>query len=77
MKAVLQVVALRDHECHDCFVCFIMSHGNNGFITGLDGQIPRIEKWRSCFRPDKCPGLIGKPKLFFLQACRGSEQQTG
>ena len=25
---------------------------------------------------DKCPKLIGKPKLFFIQACRGDKLQN-
>ncbi|XP_053391324.1 uncharacterized protein LOC128554106 [Mercenaria mercenaria] len=31
---------------------------------------PRIDDMIICFEDDKAKGLIGKPKLFFIQACR-------
>uniref|UniRef100_A0A1I8FGW5 CASPASE_P10 domain-containing protein n=1 Tax=Macrostomum lignano TaxID=282301 RepID=A0A1I8FGW5_9PLAT len=37
----------------------------------------KMEKLFRLLRPDYCPTLAGKPKLFFIQACRGSEYDKG
>jgi len=59
-----------DHKDSDCFLCIFSSHGNEqGFITSdyelidLTSTIPEI------FSGDN--SLVGKPKLFFIDACRG------
>ncbi|TTR03965.1 Caspase-6 [Bagarius yarrelli] len=54
----------------DCFVCVFLGHGENGHVYAYDGQID-IQEMTSLFRGDKCPSLVGKPKIFILQACRG------
>ena len=51
-----------------------MTHGNMGEIYGSDGKALDIKSVTNLFKEDKCPGLAGKPKLFFIQACRGSNQ---
>jgi len=58
-----------DHSQYDCFVCFILTHGNDSGLFGVDGEDIKINYATSLFEPiDK---LKGKPKLFFFQACRG------
>ena len=49
-----------------CFVCIILSHGDENGIATRDGIKPVneiVKMFSDCF--------IGKPKLFFIQACRG------
>lgn len=54
-----------------------MTHGSqDGKVFGADGQFMVQELWEN-FIGDKCPSLIGKPKLFFIQACRGSMTDPG
>jgi hypothetical protein len=58
-----------------------MSHGGKddygcGIIHTFDGTIKVDSVWRY-FAGDRCPSLIGKPKLFFIQACRGSLTDFG
>ncbi|EEC17453.1 caspase, apoptotic cysteine protease, putative, partial [Ixodes scapularis] len=56
-----------DHSRSDCFVCCILSHGDKDVIFGTDGKFP-VDSVLEPFRGDKCPSLVGKPKLFFIQA---------
>uniref|UniRef100_A0A8C9G3H4 Caspase-8 n=1 Tax=Pavo cristatus TaxID=9049 RepID=A0A8C9G3H4_PAVCR len=62
----------KDHSNMDCFVCFILSHGEKGKIKGSDHELVNIKDLLSCFSGSNCPSLAGKPKLFFIQACQGS-----
>lgn len=60
----------------DCFVCCIMSHGNEAGVEGCDEQICPLNDITSPFDGVNCPALIGKPKVFFIQACRGRKMQS-
>ena len=56
---------------NDSFMCCILSHGTTDSIIGSDSKpISRdyIEQ-----QAGKSKTLSGKPKIFFLQACRGKE----
>ena len=61
----------------DCFICCILSHGGPGVVYGCDRGDVQICDIKSKFSANKCPGLAGKPKLFFIQACRGSGADRG
>ena len=58
------------------FVCFILSHGSNGIVYGTDGPV-YLEKIFSYFKGNRCQALLGKPKVFFIQACRGEQVDKG
>ena len=60
-----------------CFVCCIMTHGGMGTIYGSDSKFVNIKHITDSFKESNCPALTGKPKLFFIQACRGRERLTG
>lgn len=66
-----------DHSNYDCFVCCILSHGINGGIYGSDGEVIEIHQITSQFRGLACRSLADKPKLFFVQACRGDDFDPG
>ena len=57
----------------DFLICFIMSHGNEHGIEGVDGEHVTIAELAESLESDKCSALKGKPKLFFIQACRGEK----
>jgi len=61
------------NQNHDCFVCFILSHGEEGIVYGNDWENITIKEIKDMFKGDVCPSLLGKPKLFFIQACQGIE----
>ncbi|XP_059389990.1 caspase-8-like [Carassius carassius] len=62
----------------DCFVCCVLSHGSNGGVCGTDGSCVSVNEIRRPFTGVNCQRLAGKPKLFFIQACRygGSYQES-
>lgn len=64
----------KDHRNMDCFVCFIFSHGEKDKIKGVDDECVNIKALVSHFTGTNCPSLAGKPKVFFIQACQGSER---
>ncbi|RXM28504.1 Caspase-7 [Acipenser ruthenus] len=76
MGTLLRDASKEDHSDSSCFACILLSHGEEGMIYGTDGAIP-IKTMTSLFRGDMCKSLVGKPKLFFIQACRGSEFDNG
>lgn len=72
---VLQLYQSMDHNDKDCFVCCVLSHGDQGIIYGTDGQKVSIYDLTSCFTGSRCSSLAGKPKVFFIQACQGDSLQ--
>ncbi|XP_071768059.1 caspase-6-like isoform X2 [Centroberyx gerrardi] len=61
-----------NHADADCFVCVFLSHGENDHVYTYDGKIS-IQDITALFKGDKCKSLVGKPKIFILQACRGDK----
>ncbi|XP_043097678.1 caspase-8-like [Puntigrus tetrazona] len=61
----------------DCFVCCVLSHGMKEGVYGTDGAVISVDQIREPFKGNKCQALVGKPKLFFIQACRGLRNQQG
>ncbi|NWJ01911.1 CASP8 protein, partial [Crypturellus undulatus] len=72
LYAKVEEYSKKDHSNMDCFVCFILSHGEKGKIKGTDEKCINIKDILLCFSGSNCPSLAGKPKLFFIQACQGS-----
>ena len=54
-------------------VVVLMSHGEDGYIRGKDGREIYLKEVLQLFKPDRCPNLRNKPKMFFVQACRGGK----
>ncbi|XP_019614152.1 PREDICTED: malignant fibrous histiocytoma-amplified sequence 1 homolog [Branchiostoma belcheri] len=79
IEVVTKDVSKRDHSSYDCFVLFLLSHGTETGVLGTDGQHVSVDSIISSFQA--CKSLVGKPKLFFIQACRGGKpsrtSQTG
>lgn len=67
----------QDHSDTDCFACVVLTHGEaNGQLYGRDG-LYLASDLLDLFKGDRCLTLTGKPKLFFIQACRGSKLDAG
>ncbi|KAJ1217673.1 hypothetical protein NDU88_005266 [Pleurodeles waltl] len=61
-----------DHSDADCFLCVFLSHGEKDHIYSYNAKM-EIQGLTSMFKGDKCPTLVGKPKIFIIQACRGEQ----
>lgn len=75
----LYATAHSEEDCHfqgvlsdsDCFVFFIISHGFKGGVYGNDGECLGSSEIREYLAGNRCSRLRKKPKLGFIQACRG------
>ncbi|KAM5243576.1 caspase-7 isoform 1-T2 [Hipposideros larvatus] len=76
MKDLLKQASEEDHKNAACFACVLLSHGEENLIYGTDGMTP-IKDLAGYFRGDRCKTLLEKPKLFFIQACRGADFDDG
>ncbi|XP_064611160.1 caspase-3-like isoform X2 [Liolophura sinensis] len=76
MSTLFFQVAAEDHSDADCFGCAILTHGKEGRVYGKDGMVG-MDYLVMPFKGDRCTTLVGKPKLFFVQACRGFKLDRG
>ncbi|XP_054875862.1 caspase-6-like [Poeciliopsis prolifica] len=65
-----------DHSDADCFLLAFLSHGEDDHVYAYDGKIS-LKTITDMFRGDKCQSLVGKPKIFVVQACRGEQHEIG
>ncbi|KXJ71200.1 caspase-like [Aedes albopictus] len=72
----LKEVSREDHSDNDCLVVIVMSHGEQGVLYARDNKYNVDSLWKN-FVGNSCPSLIGKPKMFFIQACRGEQFDEG
>lgn len=66
-----------DLELHDSLVVIVLSHGETERFYGVDSQLVNIRDMLYYFNNRQCPTLKGKPKMFFIQACRGRDTDYG
>ncbi|XP_059154849.1 caspase-6-like [Physella acuta] len=67
----------------ECFVVIFLSHGHGGYVFGTDGKMENgipvnaisVQEIRDMVC--KQGKLLNKPKLFFIQACRGGKDDVG
>lgn len=76
MRKVFQDAAMEDHTDADCFVGVILSHGETDVVYGTDGPVELQDIFQH-FKGHNCKTLVGKPKIFFIQACRGNQLDAG
>ncbi|KAM6432114.1 caspase-3-like [Liasis olivaceus] len=64
-------------EHGDYFVSILSSHGEEGNIIDCNGQAVQLTRIFKILSRERCPHLAGKPKIFFIQACRGDRIDDG
>ncbi|XP_041649083.1 caspase-2 isoform X3 [Cheilinus undulatus] len=78
MRACIENFGRRqDHRTVDSCVVCLLSHGVEGAIYGTDGELLQLDWVFEAFDNAHCPLLQNKPKMFFIQACRGEEMDCG
>uniref|UniRef100_H3CRJ0 Caspase-2 n=1 Tax=Tetraodon nigroviridis TaxID=99883 RepID=H3CRJ0_TETNG len=60
-----------EHQSVDSCVVCLLSHGVEGAVYGVDGKLLQLDWVFTAFDNAHCPLLQNKPKMFFIQACRG------
>jgi len=70
MLEKIKTLSAADHSKYDCFVLCISTHGESDKVLGTDGNHLPVHHIIQRFSGRKCTSLIGKPKLFFISACR-------
>uniref|UniRef100_A0AAR2KIW2 Caspase-8 n=1 Tax=Pygocentrus nattereri TaxID=42514 RepID=A0AAR2KIW2_PYGNA len=74
MKKLLLDFSKKEHG--DCFVCCVLSHGEKEGVLGIDEELCPMKDILSPFDGINCSSLAGKPKVFFIQACRGENMEA-
>ncbi|KAL2302490.1 hypothetical protein Nmel_009919 [Mimus melanotis] len=69
-QTLLEVARWQKHRNCDSFICVLVSRGNSQSIFCTDHTFSGfpLEQIKKYFTADSCPGLLGKPKLFFIQS---------
>jgi len=74
---ILKEVQLSEQEV-SALAIFILSHGeDNGTIFAADYPFRVDHDVLGQLTADKCPRLVGRPKLLFVQACQGQATDQG
>ena len=64
-----------NHSDYDAFFIIILSHGDpGGVIYTSDSQSIKISEISDYLTASICPTLANKPKVFIIQACRGTKE---
>jgi len=71
-QEIKEMASSVDHTNSDCFLCVVMSHGNEDKIVTSDNKLMSFEEIMAPIK--QCSSLSDKPKLFFFQACRGENE---
>ncbi|KAJ3595022.1 hypothetical protein NHX12_004327 [Muraenolepis orangiensis] len=77
IRSVLEDLGKRSFVAADVLVVCVLSHGDKECVFGTDGLKVALGDMRRPFTSERAPTLAGKPKLFFIQACQGSNLQRG
>ena len=75
MTDTLIRMSQRDHSNHDSFICCILTHGLYDILYGANSEPVSIHYLTGLMKLSAT--LLKKPKLFFIQCCRGEVEERG
>lgn len=74
----MRIAELEMLKEHTALFIAVLSHGEkNDYVYGYNGNGIQIDDLIEPFRGNNCPGLAGKPKIFLVNACRGTQFDDG
>lgn len=73
---IIYAVSKLNHSHNDCLLIAVLTHGELGMLHARDTTYKLRNLWEP-FTDKNCPTLAGKPKIFFIQACRGGKYDNG
>ena len=74
MKSTAEGYSRMTH--YGVFFLIILSHGGEGDVVyGTDGKKVEVDQLKELFYATNCPSLAGIPKIFLIDACRGSRNE--
>ncbi|GIZ04981.1 caspase-3 [Caerostris extrusa] len=73
---VFKELSKENHSNYDAFIACYLSHGDEGIVYASNGKAIKLLDLLDIIA-NQCETLVGKPKLFFIQACQGHRIQTG
>lgn len=77
IKTEIDNLAAEDFTDADCLCVTVLTHGmGSNYLLASDHPYSIDLLWTP-FTADRCLTLAGKPKLFFIQACRGERLDSG
>ena len=82
IENIMEKTRMQDHTLYDSFVCCILSHGGKNtekeeYIIGSNNKQVIVDSLIEKVESKQCKSLASKPKIFFIQACRGTlEEQS-
>lgn len=77
IKEKIRKVSEMDHADSDCILISIMTHGEECGVLSAKDEKYNLNEITEYFSADNCPSLARKPKIFFIQACRGNKLDFG
>ena len=81
VEQLLQEVESADHTELCCFMMFILAHGttknNEHVFQTADRKLIKVSDVEKIIRSTQVKGLLGKPKLLFVEPCRGQMYNRG
>ncbi|XP_077283548.1 caspase-1-like [Arctopsyche grandis] len=74
LKKEINKASSKDYSKHNCILVVILTHGENNHLFTKDQLYKSSLIWES-FAKNRT--LEHKPKIFFIQACQGTQQDEG
>ncbi|KAI3420108.1 Ced-3p [Globodera pallida] len=65
------------HQRADSAIVVVLSHGEHDTLLGTDELRVNLHQFVAELNSQNCPDLMGKPKIFVVQACRGDIKDPG
>lgn len=77
MRKAFKRTSMKCNKRHDALIVILLSHGTEDGIYGIDCIEIDLNDILNYFDNKRCRDMVGKPKVFIVQACRGRKADYG